>query len=144
MASSLTAEQIAALEQRHHEERQRIRAAADELITTCEGRPTIEDLRVKAAVGERWRLTTRHIDLKDDFLRRVESKWGRQAPGHIALQRRFDDLQERYERLRLRANELEELVETYAAVIEELGQQTTPPSGARVLRGIRTPGDLAR
>lgn len=136
MAKPLTAEQIATLEQRHREERERIRSAADELIATSEGRPRIEDLRVKAVVGERWRLTTRHTDLKDDFLRRVEAKWGRESPAQVALQRRFDDLYARYERLRVRADELEELTETYAVVIEELGRQAASSSDEHTLRSI--------
>ncbi|MFF0366443.1 hypothetical protein [Micromonospora sp. NPDC005087] len=36
---------------------------------------------------------------------------------------RYDSLQQKYDRLRLRAQELEELVDTYAAAIEELRRQ---------------------
>lgn len=132
MSKQLTQAQIDALETRHGEERQRIRDAASELVQASITRPTIEDLRIRSGLSERWKLTTRHIDLKDAFLRSVNEKWGREAPQIVSLQRKYDDLLAKYERVKARADELEELVETYAAVIEELSRQPADPQADNV------------
>jgi uncharacterized protein YlxW (UPF0749 family) len=109
--------------EKHDVERQAIREAADRLLARSGPKPSIESLRREAGLTGRWLLTHRHVDLKDEFLNAVEQQWGVEASAVVATEKKMQDLQKKYDRLRDRNAELETLVDAYAAVIEELTHQ---------------------
>ncbi|MGK5171824.1 hypothetical protein [Geodermatophilus sp. CPCC 205761] len=124
-------------DEKHEAERKEIRRAAEELLARTDGkRPVIEDLRQRVGV-QRWILTHRHRDLKDEFLRAVDAKWGVSSPAVTSLQEKYDALQGTYQRLRERNAELEQLLDTYAYVIEELRLQLDHSIGSDKVRPIR-------
>jgi hypothetical protein len=108
---------------RHEVERQAIREAAGRLLGRSGSKPTIESLCREAGLSGRWILSNRHVDLKDDFLRAVSEKWGPNTPAVAVREKQFQELKEKYDDLQVHANELERIVDAYAAVIVELRQQ---------------------
>ncbi len=103
----------------HDEERAHLNEIASQLIAGSRRRPTVADLQ-RAAGVERWILTHRHTDIKKAFQESVSRKWGTDDPEVASATRAMHDLKKKYENARARNAELEELVLTYAAVIEEL------------------------
>lgn len=122
----------------HEAERRAIKEAAELLLATAGPKPSIESLRQEAGLAARWILTHRHADLKDKFLLAVNQKWGPEAPAMVGLEKKLKDLQDKYDRLFMRAKELESLVNVYAAVIDQLTNEIAELEGRRELRGGTT------
>jgi hypothetical protein len=82
-----------------------------------ERRPTVAELLRLTSLA-RWKLTHRHRDLNDAFLGAVARKWGTEA-GNSAMARDYQQLREKYKRLRKEHEEARLLVQAYAEIIEE-------------------------
>ncbi|QYF97105.1 hypothetical protein [Microbacterium sp. PAMC21962] len=107
----------------HAQEREAIQREADTLLArdVSQSRPTVADLCI-AAGYPRWKLTHRHVDLKDNFLSDVTRKWGARAdlsPQAKELER----LREQNTGLRDELGVAETTIRIYAEALEELRLQ---------------------
>lgn len=118
----------------YQDERAIIRAMSAELLARSVGqkRPTVIEL-TRVTSLPRWKLTHRHRDLNDEFQRLAEEKWGVSAPASRKLADDLLEFRAKHERALLRILELEQLVDTYAVVIEELRIQNDPTTMTSVL-----------
>ena len=118
----------------HEAERKAIEDATVRLLATAGTRPTIEQLRREAGLSARWILTHRHTDLKSIFVAEVAKKWGSESPRVFAAEEKLEKFQAKYDRLYDRVEELEKLVDVYAAVIDELTHQLQTDTAVQPLR----------
>ena len=67
----------------------------------------------------------------------MDAKWGRASPAISSMQKSYEAMKAKYERQRQRNEELNQLVNTYAAVIEELRQQRDELARANTVAPLR-------
>src|SRR5690606_15297520 len=108
----------------HASERAMLAVASSRLLarSTEERQPTVVEL-ARAAGLPRRKLTHRYRDLSVAFQVRSSEKWGANSPAATADRAKLVQLAEKYDRAQMRVSELEELLDTYAIVIEELRLQ---------------------
>lgn len=121
----------------HADERQAIEHAITELLErdTNQTRPTVAELCALTGLP-RWKLTHRHVDLKDSFLNAVTKKWGSrselspQAQELARLQKQAADLRSELEvsqaTIRLYAEALEEVRLQLADAHNQLNGRALP------------------
>lgn len=121
----------------HAQEREAIQREADTLLArdVSRPRPTIADLCV-ATGYPRWKLSHRHVDLKDTFLSDATRKWGARAdlsPQAKELER----LREQNTGLRDELSVAEATIRIYAEALEEMRLQLAAarqrPADSRVV-----------
>ncbi|WP_406147838.1 hypothetical protein [Streptomyces anulatus] len=108
------------------------------------GRLSVSQLAIEADV-RRWQLTHRHTDLRDLFQDRVRQAEDSRGTHQKTVEER-DDLRRRHAKLQRYCSELEERVQTYAAVInlmaleyEALTEQNAESARVLPLPSRRTP-----
>ncbi|TBO58589.1 hypothetical protein EYS09_16635 [Streptomyces kasugaensis] len=103
--------------------RKSILAAMDRMLSgspkRSTGRLSVSQLAIEADV-RRWQLTHRHTDLRDLFQDRVRQAEDSRGTHQKTAEER-DDLRRRHTELQRYCSELEERVQTYAAVIKPDG-----------------------
>lgn len=128
----------------HSAERTLISVHISELLARdrASTRPTVTELCLIAGLP-RWKLTHRHVDLKNEFLAAVQRKWG--SPDSAAAHRvEVDRLRERNRSLRAELDASERTVRIYAEIIEELRLQLSEATAADRSRSRVTSIDHAR
>ncbi|MFI7019300.1 hypothetical protein [Streptomyces sp. NPDC050164] len=128
--------------------RKAILAAMDRMLSgspeRSTGRLSVSQLAIEADV-RRWQLTHRHTDLRDLFQARVRQAEDSRGSHQKTVEER-DDLRRRHTELQRYCSELEERVQTYAAVInlmaleyEALTEQNAESARVLPLPSRRTP-----
>lgn len=107
----------------HTEERRAIERATRELIgrDRFETRPTVAELCTLTGFP-RWKLSHRHVDLKDAFLDEVTRKWGPRGELNPQAQE-IARLREQATELRAELDVARTTVRLYAEALEELRMQ---------------------
>lgn len=107
----------------HAEERQSIESAITGLVARdpARARPTVVELCAVTGLP-RWKLTHRHVDLKDVFLDRVTQKWGPRA-GLSPQSRELSRLRDQNGALRAELDIARTTIRLYAEALEELRLQ---------------------
>lgn len=128
----------------HSAERTLIRAHTSELLARdrASARPTVTELSVLAGL-RRWKLTHRHVDLKNEFLDAVKGKWG-QPDSTSTETAKIQHLQERNRALRSELDASERTVRIYAEILEEQRLQLSKATASDNTRRRVTNIDKAR
>ncbi|WP_242089179.1 hypothetical protein [Microbacterium lacticum] len=113
----------------HAEERQSIERAIADLVSRDPSRvrPTVVELCAMTGLP-RWKLTHRHVDLKDDYLDRVVQKWGPRAELSPQSQE-ISRLRDQNAELRTEVNVAKATIRLYAEALEELRLQIVVANG---------------
>lgn len=123
----------------HADERRAIEQATTELIQrdNTQTRPTVAELCALTGLP-RWKLTHRHVDLKESFLNEVTKKWG--SRGELSPQaQELARLRKQAADLRAELEVSQSTVRLYAEALEEVRLQLADAreqSGGRALPRI--------